>query len=266
MTYMLHAVRDEDGGIDGLIPGDQDKKEVRRQQYYARNDKGVAWGWVLRARDPQLAERIAHNMELIVDNDNIGYSQKHRMDWYNSTFANGGDITKARGDGDCSSTVTGSTVLAGGNVPKKLATKTMLSAFKASKQFDVLTDAIYLQSSDYLRRGDILLRIGHTAVIADDGPKAWTTETPADDEDDKLPTGPVNRMIVDEKHTFEGVEYGVKEWCRVRKGPSLDDDILGKAYLGEIYDAYALVEDWILIDYKGRPGYIYKIYLSEVGS
>ena len=197
MTYMLHAVRDESGGIDGLIPGDQDKKEVRRQQYYARNDKGVSWAWVLRARDPQLAERIAHNMELIVDNDNIGYSQKHRMAWYNSTIANGGDITKARGDGDCSSTVTGSTVLAGGNVPKNLSTKTMLNAFKASKQFEILTDAIYIQSSDYLRRGDILLRIGHTAVIADNGPMAWATEVPEADAADQLPTGPAHKMIVD---------------------------------------------------------------------
>lgn len=265
MTRFAHAVCDEKGRIDGAEPGDQgykSKEEIRFAQYYAKNDAGKAWSWVIRARDAAMAEQIAGNMELIVKNQNIGYSQKHRMDWLNSALANGGDITMARGDGDCSSIVTGSAYLAGARVPKSLATSTMLKAFKASGQFEILTDAIYIKSSEHLRRGDILLRIGHTAVMVDNGPKAWS-ETVTEDEE-PLPTGKAHRMIVADYHVIEGVKYGVKEWCRVRSGPSTENDILGKAYLGEIYDAYAIVEDWYQINYKGRTGYIYKDFLTEI--
>lgn len=233
------------------------------QTYYARNDAGKPWTHVLRARDAGLAERIAVNMTALAENDNIGYSQKRRMTAFNSARANGGDISKATGDVDCSSGVSGMTQLAGGNVKANLATSNMLAGYKASKQFDILTDAKYLNSADYLRRGDILLRLGHTAVILDDGIKAESQEDDGGEEE-ALPTGAGHPMIVDDYHITEGVEYGVKQWCRVRKGPTLDDDILGKAYRGETYDAYDLVEDWIRINYHGRVGYIYKVFLSEV--
>ena len=36
MTRMAHAVRAEDGTKDGLIPGDQDRREVRIQTYYEK--------------------------------------------------------------------------------------------------------------------------------------------------------------------------------------------------------------------------------------
>ncbi len=139
----------------------------------------------------------------------------------------------------------------------------MLNAFKASKQFEILTDAKYIQSSDYLRRGDILLRIGHTAVMIDNGSKAGS------DEETHvavtLPSGRVYPVIIDEFWTDDsGKEYGVHSWCRVRSGPSTDDDILGKAYKGERFDAYGVEEDWYLINYHGRPGYIYIDFVSEV--
>lgn len=267
MARMAHFVCNEKGRIDGSEPGDQGykgKEEVRISPYYAKNDVGKAWSWVLRARDVSMAERIAHNMELIVANSNIGYDQDRRMDMYNSILANGGDITKARGDSDCSAGVCAATALAGGNVSAKLATGGMLKAFKSSGQFDVLTDAKYIQSSDYLRRGDILLRLGHTAVMVDNGSKA-DNDVPTQYKPPKLPTGRTYPIVVDEFWTDDaGKEYGVHSWCRVRSGPSTDDDILGKAYKGERFDAYGGVEDWYLINYHGRPGYIYKNFVSEV--
>ena len=260
MTRMSHAVRAEDGTKDGLIPGDQDGKEVRIQTYYARNDAGKPWTHVLRARDAGLAERIAVNMTALAENDNIGYSQKRRMTAFNSARANGGDISKATGDVDCSSGVSGMTQLAGGNVKANLATSNMLEGYKASKQFDILTDAKYLNSADYLRRGDILLRLGHTAVILDNGAKAEQQDAP---DDDALPDGDTFRIVVDDYWEAEGKSYGVKEWCRVRSGPTLEDDILGKAYRGEVFDAYSFAEDWYQINYHGRVGYIYKQFVSE---
>lgn len=263
MTRFAHAVRAEDNTKDGVIPGDQDKREVRIQTYYARNDAGKPWEQVLRARDTALAERIAVNMTAIAQNDNIGYSQRRRMTWYNSAKSQGGNIAKASGDCDCSSAVSGGTKLAGGKVKPNLATSNMLQGFKSSGQFEILTDPKYLTSADCLKRGDILLRPGHTAVMIDNGVKADSAEYD-DFEEEQLPSGSTHPMIVDDYHVVKGVEYGVKQWCRVRKGPTLEDDIIGKAYRGEIYDAYDLVEDWIRINYHGRIGYVYKVFLSEV--
>ena len=263
MTRIAHAVHDEKGGIDGAIPGDQGKKgneEVCIAQYYAKNDAGKPWAQVLRARDSTVAERIAGNMTVLANNNKVGYSQKHRMDAFNSIKKNGGDISKASGDCDCSSGVCGMTQLAGGNVKPNLATGSMLAGFKASKQFDILTDAKYINSADYLRRGDILLRLGHTAVILDDGAKADQPDAP---DDDALPDGKTFRIVVDDYWEAEGKTYGVKDWCRVRKGPTLDDDILGKTYRGEVFDSYSFAEDWYKINYHGRVGYIYKQFVSE---
>jgi hypothetical protein len=257
---MAHAVRAEDGTKDGLIPGDQDRREVRIQTYYARNDAGKPWEQVLRARDPALAERIALNMTTLAENDRIGYSQRRRMTWYNSAKSQGGSITKAEGDCDCSSGVSGGTQLAGGRVKANLATSNMLQGFGSSGQFDILTDAKYLASADFLRRGDILLRKGHTAVIIDNGSKAARQE---DSDDNALPEGNTFRLLVDDYYEINGEKFGVKEWCRVRKGPSIEDDILGKAYRGEIFEAYGFAEDWYQINYHGRVGYIYKTFVSE---
>lgn len=261
---IAHAVRDERGGIDGFTPGDQDKKEVCIANYYAKNTAGKAWAYVLRAKDPTLANRIAANMELIAANDNIGYSQKRRMDMYNSVIANGGDITKAHGDCDCSTGVCVATALAGGNVSPKLATSTMLKGFKASGQFDVLIDAIYIKSADYLKRGDILLRNGHTAVVIDNGSKSdsETLETLHEDNE-RIPTGKAYPIIVDAHYVLNGKDFGVNEWCNVRSGPSTDDDIIGRAYPNEVFYAFAFTEDWYQINYHGILGYIYKDFVSE---
>ena len=260
MTRIAHAVRGDGGGIDGRIPGDQDGREVRIQTYYAKNDAGKPWTHVLRARDPDLAERIAVNMTTLAENENIGYSQKRRMTWFNSAKSQGGNIAKAAGDCDCSSGVSGGTQLAGGKVKANLATSNMLQGFQSSGQFEILTDAKHLTSADFLLRGDILLRQGHTAVIIDNGAEAARQDDP---DDETLPDGKTFRLLVDDYYVADGIEYGVKEWCRVRKGPTLDDDILGKAYRGEIYEAYGFSEDWYQINYHGRVGYIYKTFVSE---
>jgi uncharacterized protein YgiM (DUF1202 family) len=46
-----------------------------------------------------------------------------------------------------------------------------------TKKFDILTDAKFLTKSNYLRRGDILLGPGHTAIVLSDGHKEPTIES-----------------------------------------------------------------------------------------
>lgn len=166
-----HAVHDENGGLNG-ISGDQVQQagkkgeEVQISKWYVSGD---GWGWYIEAKDPALRERMATMMEVACANPNIGYSRTNRQKWYTTAKANGFDASKADGDCDCSSLVSGITNLCGANVKAGLSTKTMLSAYKASGQFNIYTDDAHLKSDKLARRGGIYLRVGHTLMVLQNG-------------------------------------------------------------------------------------------------
>lgn len=177
-----HAVHSETGGREGES-GDQiqqagkKNEEVQISKWYVSGD---GWGWYIEAKDPALRERMATLMEQACANPNIGYSRTNRFGWYNTAKANGGDVTLADGDCDCSSLVSGIANLAGANVTNRLATASMLAAFKKSGDFNIYTDAAHLKSDKYAKRGGIYLRVGHTLMVLENGSKA-TFEAPAAD-------------------------------------------------------------------------------------
>jgi murein L,D-transpeptidase YcbB/YkuD len=45
----------------------------------------------------------------------------------------------------------------------------MVSAFKSTGEFEVLTELKYRTTDQYLRRGDILVKSGHTVIALQDG-------------------------------------------------------------------------------------------------
>ena len=160
-----HAAGSETGGREGAS-GDQTGREVRLDKWYISGD---GWGWYIEAKDPALLERMALLMEQACANPNIGYSRTNRYKWYNSAKANGGDVTIADGDCDCSSLVSGIANLAGANVTNKLATASMLNAFKKSGDFNIYPDADHLKTDKYAKRGGIYLRVGHTLMVLENG-------------------------------------------------------------------------------------------------
>ena len=166
-----HAVHSETGGREGAS-GDQiqqqgkKNEEVQTSTWYVSGD---GWGWYIEAKDPELLERMAKMMEQACANPNIGYSRTNRFDWYNSAKANGRDVTKASGDCDCSSLVSGIANLCGANVTNRLATASMLNAFKKSGDFNIYTDADHLETDLFARRGGIYLRVGHTFMVLQNG-------------------------------------------------------------------------------------------------
>ena len=161
-----HAAQDENGRGEGLISGDQTGKEVCISKWYV---SGSGWGWYIEAKDPELRERMAVMMEQACANPKIGYSRTNRYKWYASAKANGGDVSLASGDCDCSSLVSGLANLCGANVTNKLATKSMLAAFKKSGDFNIYTDADHLETDLFARRGGIYLRVGHTLMVLQNG-------------------------------------------------------------------------------------------------
>lgn len=171
---IAHASISETGTINGK-KGDQTGKEVCIRDYYARG-----WNVVLRPISTSFAESTATSAEILAKNNNVGYGQADRNSAYKS-YKKVKDLSKiALSNIDCSAFVTLCAIASGckgleysDNAP---TTRTMRKAFVDSGYYIALTDKKYLDSSDYLKRGDVLVKEGtHTVMVLDNGAK--TTET-----------------------------------------------------------------------------------------
>ena len=240
-----HAVHDENGGLNG-ISGDQIQQrggkgeEVQISKWYVSGD---GWGWYIEAKDPALRERMAAMMEVACANPNIGYSRTNRQKWYTTAKANGGDASKANGDCDCSSLVSGITNLCGANVKAGLSTKTMLAAYKKSGQFDIYTDAAHLTTDKLARRGGIYLRIGHTLMVLQDG-SGVGNET-------SEPVISVSTV----KPPYVLVEGSVN----IRNGSGVDYDKIGLAHDGDKFPYQGTDEAddrWYMIEFEDMTAFI----------
>ena len=173
-----HASLDENKNAKGGSSGDQTKKEVCTRSWYNK-----PWTSVIRPNKSAVAEKIAKAMEQACANDNIGYDQSQRTTLYARAKEVNWDLSKitSKCECDCSSLVAVCVNAAGIGVSKDIYTGNELSALKATGGFTVYTDKKHIGSSDYLKRGDILLGSGHTAVVLSDGAKAGsaTAESPA---------------------------------------------------------------------------------------
>lgn len=169
-----HASIDERGKAKGGLAGDQTGKEVYTRNWY---DKG--WDAVLRPKTNALAENSARLCEILCENENVGYDQNQRNTLW-TTYKKTLQISPTvKVECDCSSFMTYCAILGGANIvygSNAPTTSTMVSKYKASGNYEVLTDKKYLEESDYLKRGDILVKKGsHTAMVLTDGAKANTS-------------------------------------------------------------------------------------------
>lgn len=165
-VYLGQAMQDESGRAEGLIPGDQ-KNEVGKVKWYAKNKSGVGWGWVLRCKNAKMREALAAFVEAACDNPGIGYSQPNRGQLLRAIKA-GATAANAKGDCDCTSLIFTALIVAGLSVAMGYS-KNMYRLLMATGMFDAFTDADHLLSSDLAVRGDIYLRIGHAAVVLNNG-------------------------------------------------------------------------------------------------
>ncbi len=164
-----HASIDENRKAKGGNAGDQTKKEVCTRTWYNK-----PWTSVIRPKDGNVAEKIAKAMEQACSNDKIGYDQYQRTTLYTLAKANNWDLSKITTacECDCSSLVAVCVNAAGISVSKDIYTGNQQAALKATGKFNVYTESKYVGSSNYLKRGDILLGPGHTAIVLSDGPSA----------------------------------------------------------------------------------------------
>lgn len=157
---------DENGRARGGAAGDQTTKEVAVGKWYTAD-----WKYIFRAKDAKLASKIAKCMELACANDNIGYDQAQRTTLYSELENVGWDFSKIKTkcETDCSALVAAILNACGLRVSKDMYTGNEKNVIEKTGKFDIIEDPRFLRTSNYLMRGDILLKPGHTVVVLSNG-------------------------------------------------------------------------------------------------
>lgn len=164
MAVLIGNARiDENGSAHGGAAGDQTGKEVMIQYWYS-----YPWNYVIRPKSTLVAEKIAACMETLCRGNLVGYDQYQRTTLYAEMEKVGFDAAKlaVKCETDCSAMVAVCVRAAGIGISKDVYTGNLRQALVATGQFDVLSESKYLTSSNYLRRGDILLNTVHHVAIA----------------------------------------------------------------------------------------------------
>ena len=178
-----HASIDENGKAAGGKAGDSTKKEVCTIGWY-----NGSWHTVLRPKNSTIAEKSAKACEAACANDNIGYDQYQRNTLYTQAKAANFDLSKIKTtcECDCSSLMHVCAIAGGAKLTygsNGVTTSTMVHVFLASGDYERLTDSKYLTSDKYLKRGDVLVKTGHTVMNLTNGSGAGSsssaTTTPA---------------------------------------------------------------------------------------
>lgn len=171
MAQIGHSSIDENRKTKGGKAGDQTGKEVCTTSWYKKS-----WSYVLRAKDKDIAEKMAIACEKGCANNHIGYDQNQRNTLRTQAKLCGMDLSRIVTDCecDCSSFMSVCAECAGVPIPyngnNAPTTSTMKTAFLNTGYFDLLTDEKYLTSDKYLKRGDIIVAIGsHTVMVLSDG-------------------------------------------------------------------------------------------------
>ena len=172
MAVKIGSARgDERGKATGGKAGDQNGgREVSTQNWYKHSK-----GWVvLRPVDCEAAEKIAECMEKACANNNIGYDQWQRNSLYNAVKEFDFDCSKVtkKVETDCSALIRVCCAYAG-IMLNDFNTSTLVNHLMSSGKFKKFTDSKYTNSSDFLKRGDILCTKikGHVVAVLSNGSK-----------------------------------------------------------------------------------------------
>ena len=190
------------------------------------------WKMVFRAKNPDVAERIAYMIEgAVMNGDHIGYGQASlasdggkypREGVFDALFQMSNPDTRKINtlcNCDCSSLV-GACVYGASPALYMPELRTMWTGTEEqilmrSGEFIELTDPMLLELGTGLKRGDILLKDGHTAVAVD-----------SDGHRDTFP------VIIDSCYK-----------SRIRSGPGVDFDTLEIVTVGDILEAEGTAYD-----------------------
>lgn len=236
-VYLGNAWSDERGKSKGGESGNQSGKELRIVKWYKTDGKP----WRVFRADAEAAERIAYAMDAACKNPNIGYDQSDRNTLYEVSKPLGFDTAKVDTpcECDCSSLVRVCVLYAGISVPN-FSTSSEAKRLLATGRFTEMQGERYTDEPNYLKRGDILVKQGHTAVVLNDGEKAENPEPkPKPDT-----------------HEYVEVRGGS---VRVREGNGTMFPSIGTAHRGDLLPCYGQADAdpyWYEVDFNGKRGFI----------
>lgn len=269
MVKIGHASLDERGDISGGKAGDQTGSEVCIRDWYAKG-----WTQVCRPKSKEVAEKIASAMEAACKNDLIGYDQNQRTTLYNEAKKVGWDLSKVKVacETDCSALVAVCCNAAGLSVSKDIYTGNEVAALKQTGAFTVLTAKKYLDSPDYLERGDVLVKqYAHTAVVLTNGSKApQEAPQPTPEKPAEKPSTEKVQSAQSFSESLAGL-YRVTTSLYLRTGAGKEyKDICVMPTGAKVrnYGYYTEVDGvkWLLVKYNDQTGFCsskYLIYLRE---
>ena len=176
-TYLSHAKLNENGTTTGGQRGDQLRGasiilpggassgplEVATELWY--NSPDNQWTVMLRHPNSNFANALGDFSAAIAANENVGYGQDYRNSLLQELIAHNWDLSQVAPCGcDCSSMVRVCCIYAGSD-PGDIYTNSEEAALSAIG-FQSYRDSQYISTGDYLKKGDILLKNGHTAIVS----------------------------------------------------------------------------------------------------
>lgn len=282
MAVLVGSARaDENGGYSGGKAGSQTAKEISTQNWYLHSK-----GWVLiRPKDSKVAEKIAKNMEYACDSDYVGYDQSQNTTLASAAKQYGYDISKVKTpcETDCARLVRVCCLYAGIEVGD-FYTGNMKSYLEKTGKFEILTSDKYCKSSDYLKRGDILVTKtkGHTVVVLSNGSKASSDKvvvsnntTSNDNVNNSVATNAASKnptsVKIDPAKSFDKTLHGNYKTTanlNMRAGAGTSKKILtiipkdGKVTCYGYYTSINGVK-WYYVTYKTFSGFVSSKYLKK---
>ena len=162
-----HFVCDENGRSRGGKPGDQTGREGRFQAWYAKGSNGKGWQDVFRAKDKKIRKKIAQNMIELVENPHVGYNQDDRLSLEKEAKKVNYKFDKITVDcnTDCSQATAECIIGAGIPIDPDMYTGNEKQLIEKTGQFKTYDGKSYIDSDQKLKVGDILFKIGHSAVV-----------------------------------------------------------------------------------------------------
>lgn len=266
-----HASIDERGKASGGQAGDQTGREVFTRTWYNK-----PWLKVIRPKSSTHAEKIAKAMEQACANNNIGYDQYQRTTLFSAAQKVKFDLSKVKTkvETDCSALVAVCVNAAGIPVSKDIYTGNEATALSNTGKFTILTDSKYLTSDKNLKRGDILLGSGHTAIVLSNGENIKGDAQKAKQGGSTSSQKASSRRLqaaMEKSNSVVGI-YRVTASSlnlRIEAGTQGGEDtILTSIKKGETvhcYGYYNVVKKvkWLLVQYMNFQGYVSTEYLEK---
>lgn len=177
MSVMVgQASIDERGMISGGKAGNQSGRELNIRSWYANG-----WTLVIRPKSETTAQKMAAACRAGISNPHVGYDQYQRNTLREYAKLAGWDLKRIEEncETDCSAFMAVCAEAAGVDMRKAYTAGNAPATFQMREQwgktgaFEMLTDAKYLTSPDYLLEGDVLVNEArHTVMVLGDGEKA----------------------------------------------------------------------------------------------